>query len=72
MPSLQYVDPVGGAAQVPSVLPVGMVHFAEQHSESREQTSFCCVQKDDPSWHLPPVHRCEQQSASPVQLLPAV
>ena len=50
MPSEQYVAPLGGAAQVPSVLPAAMLHFDEQHSASREQTSFVCTQKDDPSW----------------------
>jgi hypothetical protein len=51
---------------------MAMVHFPEQHCESREQTSSCCVQKDEPSWHLPPVHRCEQHSESAAQVLPAV
>jgi hypothetical protein len=59
-PPLQKVDPVGGAEQVPSVLPVAMLHFDEQHSESREQTSFVCTQNEEPSWHLPPVQRFEQ------------
>jgi hypothetical protein len=72
MPSLQNVEPLGGAEQVPSVLPVAIVHLDEQHSESREQTSFVCAQNDEPSWHLPPVQRFEQHSESIAQVLPAV
>ena len=71
-PPLQNVEPEGGAEHVPSVLPVAMVHFEEQHSESREQTSFGCTQNDEPSWHFPPVQRFEQHWESAVQLLPAV
>jgi len=48
-PSEQYVGADGGAAQVPSVFPVGMVHVEEQQSLSREQTSFVWMQKDEPS-----------------------
>jgi hypothetical protein len=48
-PSLQYVGAEGGAAQVPSFLPVGMVHVAEQQSLPLEQTSFVWIQNDEPS-----------------------
>jgi hypothetical protein len=40
MPSLQYVEPEGGAAQVPTVFPAAIVHVAEQQSVPLVQTSF--------------------------------
>ena len=39
-PSLQNVGAEGGGAQVPRVLPAGMVHVDEQQSPLREQTSL--------------------------------
>ena len=38
-PPLQFVEPEGGAEQVPTVLPDAIVHVAEQQSEPLEQRS---------------------------------
>lgn len=66
------MDPDGGAAHVPTVLPDAIVHVAEQQSEPFEQRSPDWMQYDDPSWHFPPLQSPEQQSPFPAQVLPAV
>jgi hypothetical protein len=70
--ALQYVAPLGGGPQVPSVLPAAIVQVDEQQSKSFEQTSFACTQNDEPSWQRPPVQRLEQHSESAAQVFPAV
>ena len=44
----------------------------EQHSELCEQASFVWMQNEEPSWQCPPEQSFEQQSASVLQLFPAV
>jgi hypothetical protein len=63
--------PLGGAAQVPTVCPLGMVHTPLQHSEFWAQMSPVCWQYDD-GWHVPPAHRPEQHCALPVHASPSV
>lgn len=49
-----------------------MSQMPEQHSVPAEHTSPVCTQYDEPSSHLPPEQRFEQQSPLTLQLLPAV
>jgi len=73
------VPVVAMSVQTPWVAPDAIEHRPPQQSRSRAQTSPGWMQNDDPSTHLPPEHRPEQQPParppSPVvavQGLPAV
>lgn len=71
-PSVQNVGAVGGAAQVPSVLPCAIVQVPEQHCDPAVQTSLVWTQNDEPSWQRPLEQSPEQQSAFVVHAFPAV
>jgi hypothetical protein len=74
MPSVspQLAGPPGAlTAQVPRREPVGRLQVPTQQSASVEQASPLWMQNEDP-WHLPPLHRPEQQSPFAPQVLPSV
>ena len=73
------VPVVAMSPQTPWVAPAAIEHRPPQQSRSREQTSPGWMQNEEPSAHLPPVQRPEQQPparppspAVVVQGLPAV
>jgi hypothetical protein len=68
----QFAAPPGAAvAQVPRREPEARVQLPAQQSASVEQASPPWMQKDD-AWHVPPVHRLEQQSPFVEQAFPSV
>ena len=66
------MEPDGGSAQVPSVLPVNFWHSPEQQLSLSLHTSPVWMQNEEPSLHTPPAQSCEQHCVLAVQGLPAV
>jgi hypothetical protein len=71
-PSLQYVEPPGGAEQVPNVLPAAMLQMPPQQSPGLEHTSPGWMQNDDASAQVFPLQSLEQHWPLSVHALPAV
>jgi hypothetical protein len=68
----QFAAPPGAAvAQVPRRAPDARLQVPAQQSASVEQASPPWMQKDE-AWHVPPVHKLEQQSPFAEQALPSV
>ncbi len=74
MPStpVQLAAADGGAAQVPTVAPLLMVHMPVQQSPPRAHKSPVWMQYEAPNAHWPPLQSFEQQSVFAWQVLPAV
>lgn len=75
MPStlVQYVGPLGGAAQVPMVCPSAIVQLPVQQSASAAHESPGCTQKEEPSLQCWVSSQSpEQQSSFAAHSLPAV
>src|SRR6185312_5538717 len=71
-PSMVQLPVVAMAAQVPAVLPDGMVQLPLQHSVPLKQTSPSGWQPAAVVMHVPPMQFLEQQVEPSLQALPSV